>query len=366
MNGFMERSTKSIGLAGAVVTISDLMQPIAPVAAYVAFVSFISIFLFWLAKLIKKEWQESLSVCIFFSVGLLVISSGAYFLQGSSNDAKDNGFLAANSSILGEFQADLGLVNKSLKDIALAIDKNTEVAKESKKETSSDPMKELANKGFSWKNSDFLEALNNKQYEIVELYASGGMKVRSEELPVYLDSLHDDENSRILLKHKSFIVGGECPDVARSAAFYKRHAVDSQKARILMEGCGAERLKIELKRAFTEIEEHTANAVEFNAHRDDIISRCVQKLENLPLDYFNDKYFKQYSGFDPIATDDPAEENVARELYTDLMVYSGEKYINENSYIADLAKEKCALVNAEKPIEHARLNELKSIEAALF
>ena len=51
MRNVVTKLGKSLGLAGALVTISDLMQPIAPLSAYVLAVSGISLVILLIAKL---------------------------------------------------------------------------------------------------------------------------------------------------------------------------------------------------------------------------------------------------------------------------------------------------------------------------
>jgi hypothetical protein len=82
MTNVVAKIGKALGLAGALLTISDLMQPIAPVSAYVLAGSGISLVILLLAKHIGRVWNETLSISAYFASGIFVLSSFLFFYQG--------------------------------------------------------------------------------------------------------------------------------------------------------------------------------------------------------------------------------------------------------------------------------------------
>lgn len=165
---FLSKCAKALAVGGAVVTISDLMQPIAPFAAYAMAVSFLFTIIVLGARVIGGLWNEPMSVSIYFSCGIFLLSSIVYVAQGKSGSA--NGILADNVDYLYGLQADLGFANKTLGEISRKIDGL-------KKETSSNPRKELSNLGISWDRESFYEALERGDQEVYQLFVAGGMKV---------------------------------------------------------------------------------------------------------------------------------------------------------------------------------------------
>lgn len=181
--------SRSIGLAGAVATLSDLAQPIAPFAAYLMGVTGISIIILALTKYIFGYWHENLSTSFCFSFLLLTLSTVLFIYQGTSTENHESGVIASNIQILNRFQSEIGIIKESTlrseKHLS-SIDKKLDNVK---KETSFDPRKELANSGVSWDEDNYLLSIERGDLSTIELFLKGGMSPNTDHwmcLPVRL------------------------------------------------------------------------------------------------------------------------------------------------------------------------------------
>lgn len=182
--------SKTLGLAGGLVTVTDLMQPIAPFSAYLIALSGISALLLLITRFISKTWNETLSVSLTFSFLVLCLSSGLYFWQKNQpHESLNKSVIASNVPILEKLQKDLGIIATNTRMSAKSLASIDEKIDSLKKETSHDPRKELANMGLKWDEKEFLYSIQRGDLDIVELYLKGGMSVDVEHyaiLPVRL------------------------------------------------------------------------------------------------------------------------------------------------------------------------------------
>jgi len=195
MNTFFDRSGKSITVAGAVVTVCDLATPILPFSAYFFGVSLLAVAGLIITKYVINRWNESCSIAMYFSTGILVLSGMIFFWQEQNVDSQKVGVIASNIDVFSSLQNKLGMITDSV----AAIEKNTtEMNKKMdilKKETSSDPKKELANQGISWTRKSFLEAITNGDDVTLLLFIKGGFST----------NLYSREDHNLFLKFISDI-----------------------------------------------------------------------------------------------------------------------------------------------------------------
>lgn len=169
---------KSLGVAGALVTISDLMQPIAPLSAYVLAGSGISLVILLIAKHIGRFWNETLSISAYFASGIFVLSSFLFFYQGKIDD-NNIGLMASSIPELSRLQVSLGMVGESIGRIDKSVSSIDYKMDSLKKESSDDPQKELSNLGVPWTNDAYAQALMRSDIKVVELFLRAGWNPRS-------------------------------------------------------------------------------------------------------------------------------------------------------------------------------------------
>ncbi|MDF1583622.1 MAG: hypothetical protein P1P78_09965 [Methyloprofundus sp.] len=193
LNKIKLHSNRSLSIAGSIVTISDLMEPILPLTSYIIAASLISIFILFTVRKIKISWAEDIDSMIVFSFISLVLSSSLYYWQQGNEDYKVNGVLASNIGVLSNFQNDLGMIkkgvdgtNKLLIDTNIILKDTNKQVGESKKEISKDPAKELSNLGVPWSLERFQKAILEKDNRVIDLFIEA-------EYPAafYLDTFHD-------------------------------------------------------------------------------------------------------------------------------------------------------------------------------
>jgi hypothetical protein len=232
MSNFFSRAGKSLGVAGALVTISDLMQPIAPFSAYVMAASALALVIILCARFLGVLWNESLAVSTFFAYGVFLLSSILYFYQLSNGSAKEHGVVAENFSVVSQWQEDIGIVERKLDEIVVAI-------KDVKREVSDDPKKELANKGVDWTSDNFARAVANKHYDLIELFSAGGMKLDSYFFEDYFKHWYTPESAEILVSYGAFS-GRECVFSKKNLSFYVGQSADQGRLSALKSACATD------------------------------------------------------------------------------------------------------------------------------
>jgi hypothetical protein len=184
--------SKSVGVAGCLVTLSDLTQPIAPFATYIAAISLVVLVLLGLVKLFSKNWGETHTIFSYFICIILVLSSVLTFYQHGSKNAKKSGLIASKVPTVKDIQASLGMVNAQLKEINTSLHSIDDKMDNAKKEVSKNPRKELANLGIPWDSERFFEAISHNDQPIIDLFFQGGMQV---------DRIADSYNGNAILTH---------------------------------------------------------------------------------------------------------------------------------------------------------------------
>jgi len=174
MKIFINRLANTAAIAGGLVTISDIAQPLAPISAYVTGASAIAIIILIGARFITSQWNETMATATFFAGGLFILSSLLYWFQSTQESFRETGIIASQITIIEKLQRDAGMLPKIAKDLE-SIDKKIDKLK---KETSEDPRKEIGNLGLRWSTEDFAQALAAGDLEVIELFLQGGINMQ--------------------------------------------------------------------------------------------------------------------------------------------------------------------------------------------
>lgn len=170
-------------LGGALSLILDLAQPLLPFAA-LASVTFLvlSLVAFGLSTIspIRSFALKASGFCVvsFF------FATGTWGLQQVLPEGSEKGVLASNFPVISELQDQLAGIAESNKEIAKntreTADQTKIIAEVTKKETSEDPRKELANLGVSWTEKSFWEAVDLGDRKVINLFLAGGIRLDEE------------------------------------------------------------------------------------------------------------------------------------------------------------------------------------------
>lgn len=240
MSIIIGRISKSIGVAGALVTISDVMQPLAPLVAFIIPVSLILLLILIIFKSVSNRWSEELAVLSYFSFGLFFLSSFVFLFQDRSDNNKNYGMLSSAFQQVVELQKTLGIISdnvvyisNSLSSIDLKIDSI-------KKETSLDPRKEVANFGLSWSEWDFLDTLGDPT--ISALYINGGMKASGESFENYVLTYTPNPYAFDLIISGVVFDNPRCPVSENSAYWYDRVRESKVKYDLVKAVCDSDKI----------------------------------------------------------------------------------------------------------------------------
>ncbi len=304
---------KTFGLAGCIATIADIAQPLAPIATYVMGASAISLAILVIAKIMIHIWNEKMAVATYFASGLFFLSSTLYFFQAQSLEASTHGAIASELSELAELQRFLGMTTKQLKNIEHAVSsidthvanldrsvssvdkqiKSMDVAtaridnklSNIKRETSTDPRKELANMGMRWEYDNFLEVLRNKDERAILLYLEGGMKLRKDSFVDFVTHMYSKPATDMLLKGNALEDGVNCPN---QVSFYKEVSKNRDKVSFVNSLCATHisQLIKEFDRLINAQEIKLTTDKTHNARLEKDRDQCIDNLKVTPAEQY--------------------------------------------------------------------------------
>lgn len=156
-------------LCAVVGGISDLAQPIGPFATIIAICALIALAVVLMALLLLwRTSRRELLLKITGVIGMLATTSiGLTVWQNVVPGGGQSGVTAAHSEFARKLQSSLFAIEGHLVDIKGGL-------AELKRETSSDPRKELANRGIAWSSASFDLALRQSDVETLRLFVAGG------------------------------------------------------------------------------------------------------------------------------------------------------------------------------------------------
>src|SRR5210317_1675974 len=113
------KSKKAISLLALLASlgsfISDVLEPLAPFSKYILILSIFLLIIFRIVGYFKKEIYDEFSYIIIF-FWLVAIMSGIVFLL-KENTSSRNGIFANYFPIIERTQADLGIIERDVKEI---------------------------------------------------------------------------------------------------------------------------------------------------------------------------------------------------------------------------------------------------------
>ncbi len=287
MTTFIARASKALSVAGTLLIIPDLLQPIAPVAAYVWGASLISLVILILTKLIRKEWGENLVISTYLASGLFVLSSILYVMQNQNEDSKEYGMLAGNVSVLQELQQSLGIMQKSLENIEKSTASIDSKMDNVKKEVSSDPRKELANMGLNWTYDNYLDAIKNQDIRALDLYHTDGMQLRSDDFQKYLHNFFSKKTATLLIKGNAVEDDLGCPtDKWGVYHFYPNLIENKDKIAFVKSICSNSRVLGAIQSLIQKEQKNVEEVVSYNDNLEATLHECRNMLSKESIDQY--------------------------------------------------------------------------------
>ncbi len=255
MNSLVVKSGKALALAGALLTVADLAQPIAPISSYVLMASLVGLLVLAIIRFMLGRWNDNLSVLSYFSVMCLALSLILFSVQIQAPDSKQNGLLSASFKGVKELQSSLGFIEIQVTEIAKStksIEKSTKSIDKKidnvKKEISTNPRKELANMGLSWSYNAFNESLVRADLQAISLYIKGGMKLSGKEFTQFVSKNYTQKVAQLLLKNNAIRNDSGCPTSSEEMKFYLEASREQGRSKLVRKICSTQRVIIELKR----------------------------------------------------------------------------------------------------------------------
>lgn len=229
MDRYAELGARFATLASAISSVADFLKPIGDFSTALLVVSApLSLALIFAAKRPGRLQPYLRTGAIFFAIEAMC-SATWLGLEQVIPKAQAKGAIAAAIPALDDFQK--SLLDKLAGLEALQRETVTSLGRietsigEVKKETSSDPRKELANLGVSWNSQNLSSALANRDVKIVELFLRGGMKVESHELVSLSTTPFSGEVANLLLRYSDNLQKLHCRDWSREEPFRAHYGI---------------------------------------------------------------------------------------------------------------------------------------------
>ncbi|MCH4564676.1 hypothetical protein MKP05_16365 [Halomonas sp. EGI 63088] len=361
---------KSLTLAGMAVTVIDLLQPLAVFSAYAIIISLMAVAVLWIIKKKAASWHEDWVAGLYFFSGVLVLSCVVYFYQVQDVEAEDKGVLASSFTVVNNLQQSLGLVNERLESIDSGVAIISKNIVNVKKEVSSDPRKELANMGVSWSFDNFYESIYNHDMKVVELFLSGGMKLKSSHFSRYVHDDFSEDTSELLVRFEGVENSDGCPTRSfEHLGFYgfKPYYVaakDEDRLRFVRHVCATDQFIEILDKKIEEESVKIQEVVDYNSSIDENIERCVRGLESKPKKYFLDSAPK-FSMFGDNEGLSPREASVVGNIYVALLSGDPDYRRDPFGYVDVAINKACIDIFQEREVDSNELKKLKEVKEIL-
>jgi hypothetical protein len=212
-----------IAVAGTM--LADFIKPIVDLALPVMFGSLIGGTGLVMASRLLKASREKLEGAALICGLLLTCSTGLWTAQYLLPGAADKGVIADVIPGAGKAQnavlAALGMIEGNTRRSAEGIDRIGSSVETLKKETSSDPRKELANVGIMWSEDAFSAAVLGNDPKSVELFLKAGRQVQSYLIIGFLDRPFRKDIGELLLRFKDQVDRKVCTNESVPMALYQ-------------------------------------------------------------------------------------------------------------------------------------------------
>jgi len=350
--------------------VTDFLIPIAPYGFYLAsailLLLILSLILFFM-PVTNNYLRNKLKDIWYFPIFLLlcISMSSTYSLYYLSSSSGENGFLSANIDEISTLQHSMGLIQDSLNNIELStasIDKKMDNVK---KETSSDPRKELSNMGLSWQYSNFIDTLTNQDIKAIKLYLQGGMKLRDDDFVSYVNELFTISTSKMLLQYKAFESDAACPTHEYRMSFYTDISEKLDKLDFVRKVCSIPRVFNYLDSQISKEKNSLDSKNQYNKNLNLTREICISDLKKVSTQ----QYYDDTDGYDPMKSVlSSYREIVVAKLYHHIVIYGVGVAMDKEYLTRFLQKtfvEICRERNQEVKINSSKLEMLVSIKKLL-
>lgn len=350
--------------------VTDFLIPIAPYGFYLASAILLLLILSLILLLMpftNNYLRNKLKDIWYFPIFLLlcISMSSTYSLYYLSSSSGENGFLSANIDEISTLQHSMGLIQDSLNNIEIStasIDKKMDNVK---KETSSDPRKELSNMGLSWQYSNFIDALTNQDIKAIELYLQGGMKLRGDDFVSYVNKIFTMSTSKMLLQYKAFESDATCPAREYRMSFYTDISENSDKLNFVRKICSTPRVFNYLDSQISKEKNSLNYKTQYNKNLNSARETCISDLKKLS----DQQYYDDIDNYDPMNSVISSYKDMVVAKLTMHIISYGAGVVLDKAYLHQFLQktfvEVCKERNQETKLNSSKLEMLVSIKQLL-
>lgn len=162
--------------------ISDILIPIAPLALYLGIcmliMTIVTLILYAIPR--TRNFMSKITnlwfIPIFITLNISYIILFTTFYYSDKSEGQ-RGVLAENTDIIKSIQEHLHIIATNTKEVKESLTSVDVKMDNVKKETSTDPRKELANRGVEWSVNGYNNVLNLRDISSIKLFISSGIDV---------------------------------------------------------------------------------------------------------------------------------------------------------------------------------------------
>ena len=208
-----------------------------------------------------------------------------------------------------------------------------------------DPKKEIGLLGLGWNYHDFAQAIVDKQIDVVELYAKGGMKLMKNDFINYFTKYYDEKITQVLIDNHS-IESDICPlEYMVDIDFYYQVQKKSNLSRQLSEICNSSENYQKIENL---ISTEQAKITSFSSMVNNTVleSECVKDFE-LNSNYNSDDiFYKLYDAASRLdifssKTYSSSKSRVLAELYSFLLIEGAGEKDESINFLRNVIKQEC-------------------------
>ena len=224
-----------------------------------------------------------------------------------------------------------------------------------------DPRSKLAKNGISWKNDNFIAAIENNDFDSIKLFSKGGMKLNSYYFKSFINNYYSEEAKKIFVKYK-VLSSNSCP-IDYDLSFYTDFSKHTQKQNLIKLICNTPTVTNKLNQLLLKEKQKEQEQLKKNSNRNLSILKCIKRNSNLTSDF--SKTLDEISSSN-LLSGRPLNERDSILLALLTSVSSGGlNYKNFEETVELKVKEVCSDINPTVKFNPLKLKSIKSAITSL-
>lgn len=222
------------------------------------------------------------------------------------------------------------------------------------------PRAKLSESGISWKNENFIAAIESNDIETIKLFSKGGMKLNSYYFNSFLAKNYSNEIKNIFIKNK-VLDSNSCP-TDHNLNFYIAYAEHTQKQNVIKSVCNTPAVINQLNQLLAKEEQKEKEYIKEISKKDYLIANCIKRNSDIGSDLGKT--------LDEINSSKLLEKSIFNERESILLAIQSNMSLSLNYKIQEQAmkqqvKEICKLLNQRKKFNSTKMTSIRNAITSL-